>query len=232
MEKPQKKLIIAIDGYSSCGKSTIAKDLAMKIGYTYIDSGAMYRVITLFSLRNNLINNDIVDQSALKEQIHKVTISFKYNQQKKRHETFMNGELVEDQIRSLEISNHVSAIAKIRFVREKLVALQREMSKGGAVIMDGRDIGTVVFPNADLKIFMTAQCEVRAMRRYKELTAKGDNITLEEIQENVKKRDYIDENREESPLRQAPDALVLDNSNLTPTQQLEWIIDRVSELES
>lgn len=232
MEKPQKKLIIAIDGYSSCGKSTIAKDLAMKIGYTYIDSGAMYRVITLFSLRNNLINDDIVDQSALKEQIHKVTISFKYNQQKKRHETFMNGELVEDQIRSLEISNHVSAIAKIRFVREKLVALQREMSKGGAVIMDGRDIGTVVFPNADLKIFMTAQSEVRAMRRYKELTAKGDNITLEEIQENVKKRDYIDENREESPLRQAPDALVLDNSNLTPIQQLEWIIDRVSELES
>ncbi|MFA8434521.1 MAG: (d)CMP kinase [Marinifilaceae bacterium] len=231
MNTPQKKLIIAIDGYSSCGKSTVAKDLAKKIGYTYIDSGAMYRVITLYALRNNLITDEIVDEEKLKESLKDISISFQYNQQSQRHETFLNGELVEDEIRTLEVSNNVSAIAKIRFVREKLVTLQREMSEGGAVIMDGRDIGTVVFPNADLKIFMTAAVDVRAMRRYKELAAKNEPITLEEISENVKKRDYIDENREESPLRKAEDAIILDNSYMTPEEQLDWIVEKMNEIQ-
>jgi len=231
MNTPPKKLIIAIDGHSSCGKSTVAKDLAKKIGYTYIDSGAMYRGITLYALRNDLIIDEIADEEKLKNILEKIVISFQYNQELQRHETFLNGELVEDKIRSLEVSNNVSAIAKIRFVREKMVALQREMSKGGAVIMDGRDIGTVVFPNADLKIFMTAEVEVRAMRRYKELAAKNESITLEEISENVKKRDFIDENRAESPLRKAEDAIILDNSYMTPEEQLDWIVEKMNEIQ-
>lgn len=201
MKISEKKLIIAIDGHSSCGKSTVAKDLAKKINYTYIDSGAMYRVVTLFAMRNNLVNNDKVDENKLSHLIDQISISFKYNTEKQRHETFLNGELVEDEIRSLEVSNNVSLIAKIKFVREKMVAFQRELSKDGGIIMDGRDIGTVVFPNADLKIFMTADVEVRAIRRYKELKDKGEQVSLDDIRENVKKRDFIDENRDESPLK-------------------------------
>jgi cytidylate kinase len=230
MNTIEKKLIIAIDGHSSCGKSTVAKDLAKKINYTYIDSGAMYRVVTLFAMRNDLINNELVDENKLAHIIDQVSISFNYNEEKQRHETFLNGELVEDEIRRLDVSNKVSLIAKIKFVREKMVAFQRELSKEGGVIMDGRDIGTVVFPNAELKIFMTADVEVRAIRRFKELKEKGDDISLEEIRENVKKRDYIDENRDESPLRQAEDAIVLNNSHMTKEEQLEWIVARMNDI--
>lgn len=230
MDISEQKLIIAIDGHSSCGKSTVAKDLAKKINYTYIDSGAMYRVITLFAMRNKLIVNDKVDENKLAHLIDQVSISFKFNKELQRHETFMNGDLVEDEIRTLKVSNNVSLIATIKFVRDKMVALQRELSKAGGVIMDGRDIGTVVFPNAELKIFMTADVEVRAIRRYKELKDKGENISLDDIRENVKKRDYIDENRDESPLRKAEDAIVLNNSNLTPAEQLDWIVERMNEV--
>lgn len=230
MDIPEKKLIIAIDGHSSCGKSTVAKDLAKKIGYLYIDSGAMYRVITLFAMRKHLIVNDQVDERKLADLIDQAHISFQYNTDKQRHETYLNNELVEDDIRRMDVSNQVSLIAKIKFIREKMVAFQRELSKEGGVIMDGRDIGTVVFPDADLKIFMTADVEIRAIRRYKELKVKEENISLDEIRENVKKRDFIDENRDESPLRKADDAIVLNNSNLTPEEQLNWIVDRINEL--
>ncbi|WP_321280236.1 (d)CMP kinase [Marinifilum fragile] len=230
MNISEKKLIIAIDGHSSCGKSTVAKDLAKKINYTYIDSGAMYRVVTLFAMRNALINNDKVDENKLSHLIDQVSISFQYNDEKQRHETYLNGELVEDEIRSLAVSNNVSLIAKIKFVREKMVAFQRELSKEGGVIMDGRDIGTVVFPNADLKIFMTADVEVRAIRRYKELKDKGEEVSLNDIRENVKKRDFIDENRDESPLRKAEDAIVLNNSKLSKEEQLDWIVERMNEV--
>ncbi|MDQ2180553.1 (d)CMP kinase [Marinifilum sp. D714] len=230
MNISEKKLIIAIDGHSSCGKSTVAKDLAKKIEYTYIDSGAMYRVVTLFAMRNALINNEKVDENKLSHLIDQVSISFQYNDEKQRHETYLNGELVEDEIRSLAVSNNVSLIAKIKFVREKMVAFQRELSKEGGVIMDGRDIGTVVFPNAELKIFMTADVEVRAIRRYKELKDKGEEVSLDDIRENVKKRDFIDENRDESPLRKAEDAIVLNNSKLSKEEQLDWIVERMSEV--
>ncbi|MBI9056294.1 MAG: (d)CMP kinase [Labilibaculum sp.] len=230
MDIPEKKLIIAIDGHSSCGKSTVAKDLAKKIGYTYIDSGAMYRVVTLFAMRHNLISEDQVDENKLAHLISEVAISFQYNNEKQRHETYLNGELVEDEIRNMSVSNNVSVIAKIKFVRDKMVAFQRELSKEGGVIMDGRDIGTVVFPNAELKIFMTADVEIRAIRRFKELKEKGEDISLDEIRENVKKRDFIDENRDESPLRKAEDAIILNNSHLTPAEQLDWIVDQMNKV--
>jgi len=231
MNTTKRKLIIAIDGHSSCGKSTMAKDLAKKINYTYIDSGAMYRVITLFAMRHNLIKDDKLDENKLADLIDNINITFSYNDELERHETFMNGELVEDEIRSLDVSNNVSLIATMKFVREKMVALQRKLSEAGAVIMDGRDIGTVVFPNADLKIFMTADVEVRAVRRFKELKGKGDDISLDAIRENVKKRDFIDENRDESPLQKADDAIVLNNSHLTKEEQLEWIVARMAEVQ-
>jgi len=230
MDTPEKKLIIAIDGHSSCGKSTVAKDLAKKIGYIYIDSGAMYRAVTLFALQNNLIYSEKVDENKLVQIIDQVSISFHYNNEKQRYETYLNDELVEDEIRKLEVANNVSMIAKIKFVRKKMVALQHELSKEGGVIMDGRDIGTVVFPNADLKIFMTADVEIRATRRYNELKEKGESISLDEIRENISKRDFIDENRDESPLRKAEDALILNNSHLTPAEQLDWIVDRMNEI--
>ena len=230
MDIPEKKLIIAIDGHSSCGKSTVAKDLAKKIGYTYIDSGAMYRVVTLFAMRHNLISEDQVDENKLAHLISEVAISFQYNNEKQRHETYLNGELVEDEIRNMSVSNNVSVIAKIKFVRDKMVAFQRELSKEGGVIMDGRDIGTVVFPNAELKIFMTADVEIRAIRRFKELKEKVEDISLDEIRENVKKRDFIDENRDESPLKKAEDAIVLNNSHLTPAEQLDWIVDQMNKV--
>ena len=190
----------------------------------------MYRVVTLFAMRNGLVNNDKVDENKLSHLIDQVSISFQYNDSKQRHETYLNGELVEDEIRALDVSNNVSLIAKIKFVREKMVAFQRELSKEGGVIMDGRDIGTVVFPNAELKIFMTADVEVRAIRRYKELKEKGEEVSLDEIRENVKKRDFIDENRDESPLRKADDAIVLNNSNLSKEEQLDWIVEKMKEV--
>ncbi|MBS2213715.1 (d)CMP kinase [Carboxylicivirga mesophila] len=224
-----KKSIIAIDGHSSCGKSTVAKDLAKELGYVYIDTGAMYRSVTLFAMQNGLIQNGNIDEATLKDRLGEINISFKYQPEEKKNEAFLNGVSVEDEIRSLEVSSNVSAISAIGFVRKKLVELQQEMGKEGGIVMDGRDIGTVVFPNADLKLFMTASPEIRAQRRYDELTAKGDMVEFDAILENVKQRDYLDSTREESPLIQAEDAVVLDNSHLNKEEQLEWIIKVLKE---
>ena len=222
-----KKITIAIDGYSSCGKSTMAKALAKKIGYVYVDTGAMYRSVTLFALRNGLFNADgSVKADDLKEMLPQVNVSFKLNATTGLPETYLNGEMVERDIRGMEVSSHVSPIAAIPFVREALVAQQKAMGKEKGVVMDGRDIGTVVFPDAELKIFVTASPEVRAKRRYDELQAKGQPADYDDILKNVQQRDYIDTHREVSPLRQAKDAIVLDNSHMTIEEQDAWLIDK------
>ena len=223
--KDMKKITIAIDGHSSCGKSTMAKDLAKKIGYVYVDTGAMYRAVTLFALRNNLFEEDgAIKVDELEKRMDEIKISFKFNTETQRPDTYLNGELVEKEIRGMEVSNHVSPIAAIGFVREAMVAQQQRMGKKGGIVMDGRDIGTVVFPNAELKVFVTATAEVRAQRRYDELKGKGQEADFEEILKNVQERDYIDSHREVSPLRQAEDALLLDNSNMTIPEQNEWLL--------
>ena len=223
--KDMKKITIAIDGHSSCGKSTMAKDLAKKIGYVYVDTGAMYRAVTLFALRNNLFEEDgAVKVDELEKRMDEIKISFKFNTETQRPDTYLNGELVEKEIRGMEVSNHVSPIAAIGFVRKAMVAQQQRMGKKGGIVMDGRDIGTVVFPNAELKVFVTATAEVRAQRRYDELKGKGQEADYEEILKNVQERDYIDSHREVSPLRQAEDALLLDNSNMTIPEQNEWLL--------
>lgn len=222
-----KKITIAIDGYSSCGKSTMAKALAKKIGYVYVDTGAMYRSVTLFALRNGLFNADgSVKADDLKEMLPQVNVSFKLNAATGLPETYLNGEMVERDIRGMEVSSHVSPIAAIPFVREALVAQQKAMGKEKGVVMDGRDIGTVVFPDAELKIFVTASPEVRAKRRYDELQTKGQPADYDDILKNVQQRDYIDTHREVSPLRQAEDAIVLDNSHMTIEEQDAWLIDK------
>lgn len=220
-----KKITIAIDGHSSCGKSTMAKDLARRIGYVYIDTGAMYRAVTLFAMRHNLIANGQVDAAKLQEEMGNIHISLRLNPETQRPDTYLNGECVEREIRSMEVSRHVSLIAALPFVRSAMVEMQREMGKEKGVVMDGRDIGTVVFPNAELKIFVTASAEVRAQRRYDELTAKGEKCNYEEILENVKERDRIDSTREISPLRQAEDAIVLDNTHMTIPEQENWLME-------
>lgn len=222
----EKKIIIAIDGHSSSGKSTMAKDLAREIGYIYIDTGAMYRAVTLYCLRKGYIQGDKIQEEALKADLDKVDISFRYNAETGRPDTYLNGEKVEKEIRSMEVADKVSLVAALGFVRRSMVAKQQEMGKAKGIVMDGRDIGTVVFPNAELKVFVTASPEVRARRRLEELQAKGEQTTYEEVLANVKKRDYIDSTREESPLRQAPDALVLDNSNMTIPEQKQWLRDK------
>ena len=222
----EKKIIIAIDGHSSRGKSTMAKDLAREIGYIYIDTGAMYRAVTLYCLRKGYIQGDKIQEEALKADLDKVDISFRYNAETGRPDTYLNGEKVEKEIRSMEVADKVSLVAALGFVRRAMVAKQQEMGKAKGIVMDGRDIGTVVFPNAELKVFVTASPEVRARRRLEELQAKGEQTTYEEVLANVKKRDYIDSTREESPLRQAPDALVLDNSNMTIPEQKQWLRDK------
>ncbi|MCR5131421.1 MAG: (d)CMP kinase [Prevotella sp.] len=219
-----KKITIAIDGHSSCGKSTMAKDLARRIGYVYVDTGAMYRAVTLFALRNELFNEDgSVKTEELEPRMSEIAISFKFNPETQKPDTYLNGELVEKEIRSLEVSNHVSPIAAVPFVRTAMVAQQQAMGQEGGIVMDGRDIGTTVFPNAELKVFVTASAEVRAQRRYDELVSKGMPEPFEEILKNVQERDYIDSHREVSPLRQAEDAILLDNSNLTIPEQNEWL---------
>ena len=220
-----KKITIAIDGHSSCGKSTMAKDLARRIGYVYIDTGAMYRAVTLFAMRHNLIANGQVDAAKLQEEMGNIHISLRLNPETQRPDTYLNGECVEREIRTMEVSRHVSLIAALPFVRSAMVEMQREMGKEKGVVMDGRDIGTVVFPHADLKIFVTASAEVRAQRRYDELTAKGEKCNYEEILENVKERDRIDSTRETSPLRQAEDAIVLDNTHMTIPEQENWLME-------
>ncbi len=220
-----KKIIIAIDGYSSCGKSTMARALAKKIGYIYIDTGAMYRAVTLFCLENNLISQDSIDSPALEKQISGIKISFTINSETGGIITHLNGRNVEDRIRSLDVSQNVSQVAAIPFVREALTAQQREMGVAKGIVMDGRDIGSTVFPNAELKIFVTASPEVRAKRRYDELIKKGDQVDFNDILQNVKQRDYIDTHREVSPLVKADDAIVLDNSALSIAEQDEWLLE-------
>lgn len=221
-----KKITIAIDGFSSCGKSTMAKDLAHEIGYIYIDSGAMYRAVTLYSIENGIFHADRIDTEKLKKQIGDIRISFRLNPETGRPDTYLNGANVESKIRTMEVSSRVSPIAALDLVREAMVAQQQEMGKSKGIVMDGRDIGTTVFPDAELKIFVTATPEIRAQRRYDELKAKGEEACFDEILENVKQRDYIDQNREVSPLRRADDALLLDNSHMTIFQQKEWLTEQ------
>lgn len=218
-----KKIIIAIDGFSSCGKSTMAKSLAHNIGYLYFDSGAMYRAVALYCLRNNLIEGDKIDTEKLREQMDNIKITFEADPATKNSVTLLNGVNVEHEIRSLEVSRMVSQVAALDFVRSEMVEQQRNMGKQKGIVMDGRDIGTTVFPDAELKIFVTASAEVRAQRRYDELKARGDNPDYNEILENVQLRDHIDQTREVSPLKKADDALLLDNSNMTREEQEEWL---------
>lgn len=225
-----RKITIAIDGYSSCGKSTMAKDLAREIGYIYVDTGAMYRSVTLFAMRNSLFDEDgSIKTDELKSRMNEINISFKLNSETGRPDTYLNGELVEKEIRTMEVSANVSKIAALPFVREALVAQQQAMGKEKGIIMDGRDIGTVVFPDAELKIFVTASAEVRAQRRYDELKAKGMPADFDDILKNVKERDYIDSHRETSPLRMADDALELDNSHMTIEEQKAWLMAHYKE---
>lgn len=219
-----KKITIAIDGFSSCGKSTMAKDLAREIGYIYIDSGAMYRAVTLYAIRQGLFNGKEIDTERLKAEIAGLQIAFRLDPETQRPRTMLNGEDVEEEIRTMEVSSRVSPIAALDFVRTALVALQQEMGKAKGIVMDGRDIGTTVFPDAELKIFVTASAEIRAERRYKELMEKGMEADFEEILANVKERDHIDQTRAVSPLRRADDALLLDNSQLTIAEQKAWLI--------
>lgn len=217
-----KRIIIAIDGYSSCGKSTFAKAIAARLGYIFIDTGAMYRAVTLYALEHGAIESCIANESKIEAMLGDININFRFNPERGASDIYVNGDMVEGKIRTIEVSNCVSAVSSIGAVRSKLVAMQQEMGRQGGVVMDGRDIGTVVFPDAELKIYMTADPMVRAERRYKELTAKGDNVSLEEIYENVVSRDHADMTRAISPLRKADDAIVLDNSHMSVEEQMAW----------
>ena len=224
-----KKIIIAIDGHSSCGKSTMAKSLAQSLGYTYIDSGAMYRVVTLYALRNGLIKNGVPDIKKVIAELKNINITFQWDEKTGRNTTYVNSENVEEEIRRLEVSQNGSPISTIAEVRSEMVRQQRENGKNKGIVMDGRDIGTVVFPDAELKIFMTASPEIRAQRRFLELKEKGLEVDFDEILKNVEGRDKIDSTREVSPLKKADDALVLDNSNLNREEQLKWTLEKVKE---
>lgn len=222
-----KKITIAIDGFSSCGKSTMAKDLAREVGYIYVDTGAMYRSVTLYALRNGFFADDnSIDTEGLEKEMENIKISFQLNPETGKPDTYLNGECVEKEIRSMEVSTRVSPIATLPFVRTALVAQQQRMGQDKGIVMDGRDIGTTVFPDAELKIYVTASAEVRAQRRYDELVAKGMPADFEDILKNVKERDYIDSHREVSPLRKADDALELDNSNMTIAEQKQWLMEQ------
>ena len=226
-----EKIIIAIDGFSSCGKSTMAKDLAHELGYIYVDTGAMYRCVALYALQHKLFLKDgEINIPELEAAMPNINISFKLNKETGRPDTYLNNENVENKIRTMEVSSHVSSIAAIPFVREALVAQQQKMGKDKGIVMDGRDIGTVVFPNAELKIFVTASPEVRAQRRYDELMEKGMEADFNEILENVKQRDYIDSHRDVSPLRKADDAIELDNSNISIEEQKQWLIKQYKRM--
>jgi cytidylate kinase len=226
----QKKINIAIDGFSSCGKSTMAKDIAKELKYLYLDTGAMYRTVTLYAIRNKIISKTHFDKKTLINELNNIEISFKYNSKDLKSDIFLNGENVENQIRSLEVSNLVSEISQLPEVRKKMVKQQQQIAKNKGVVMDGRDIGTVVLTDAELKIFMIADAKVRAERRYKELVEKGDNVSLEDIIENINKRDYLDQNRKESPLKQAQDAVVLDNTHVTQEEQFQVVLGLVNKI--
>lgn len=227
-----RKITIAIDGFSSCGKSTMAKDLAREISYIYIDSGAMYRAVTLYCIENGLLHDGQIDVEKLRNEIDNLHITFRPNAETNRPDTYLNGMNVESKIRTMEVSSHVSPVAALDFVREAMVKQQQAMGRQKGIVMDGRDIGTTVFPDAELKIFVTASPEIRAQRRYDELKAKGQAVNFDEILENVKQRDYIDQHREVSPLRKADDALLLDNSHLTIEQQKEWLAEQFARVAS
>ena len=224
------KITIAIDGYSSCGKSTIAKALASELGYKYVDTGAMYRAVTLYCIRKGWIKRGKVNTEKLIANLNKIHVFFRYNPEIKSSETYLNNENIEKEIRKMEVSEYVSQVSAIKEVRRKLVALQQEMGKDKGVIMDGRDIGTVVFPDADLKIFMLADPEVRAYRRYDEFTSKGIKVTLDEVKQNLSQRDYDDTHRKDNPLKQADDAIVLDNTDLNKQQQLDFVLKLIKDL--
>ncbi|MDD6593451.1 MAG: (d)CMP kinase [Bacteroidales bacterium] len=225
-----KKIIVAIDGHSSCGKSTMAKSLAAQVGYIYVDTGAMYRAVTLFAMRQGLFDaQGQPDAARLEALVPKIEVSFRLDPDTHLPLVCLNGEVVEEEVRTLEVSSHVSAIAALPFVREALTRQQQRMGEEKGIVMDGRDIGTVVFPQAELKVFVTASAEVRAQRRFLELTAKGQAVAFEDILRNVQERDYIDSHREVAPLRQADDALVLDNSEMTREEQMQWLLDRFEE---
>ena len=225
-----KRIIIAIDGFSSCGKSTMAKDLAREIGYIYVDTGAMYRSVTLYALRHGMFRADgSIDTGALEAAMPEIRITFKLNKETGRPDTYVNGELVEKDIRTMEVSSKVSPIAALPFVRKALVEQQQMMGREKGIVMDGRDIGTAVFPDAELKVFVTASAEVRAQRRYDELKAKGMEADYASILKNVEERDYIDSHREVSPLRKADDAVELDNSHMTIAEQKQWLREKFEE---
>jgi cytidylate kinase len=229
MFKPNLPIIIAIDGHSSCGKSSFAKAIAQTLNYLYIDSGAMYRAVTLFAMRQGLIQSGQINTLLLEQALDKIDIDFRLNTEHNKYETFLNGENIEEDIRGMDVSGNVSAISKIKKVRERLVAIQQKFGKNKGIIMDGRDIGTVVYPNAEVKIFMTASIEIRAQRRFAELQQKGFKTNPEEVKKNLAQRDEMDQNRKESPLKPAHDAIILDNSNLTPDEQLMWFDNLLAE---
>jgi len=225
-----KKITIAIDGYSSTGKSTLAKQLAKHLSYVYVDSGAMYRAITLFAMQNGYINSDAFDKQTLINSLQNITLHFEFNSELGFAEMFLNGINVEKEIRTINVSNFVSKIAEVSEVRTKLVEQQQEMGKNKGIVMDGRDIGTVVFPNAELKIFMTASPETRAQRRYEELQSKGDTVSYEEVLKNVQERDYIDTHRTDSPLVIADNAIEIDNSHLTREEQFATVLELANDV--
>lgn len=225
------KIVIAIDGFSSCGKSTFAREIAAKLGYIFIDTGAMYRAVTLYAIEKGAIESGILNTKKLIELLDKIDISFRFNPQRGASDIYVNGEYSEGKIRTIEVSNLVSAVSSVEQVRSKLVALQQIMGQSRGVVMDGRDIGTVVFPDAELKIFMTADPKVRAKRRYDELSAKGQSVSMDEIEENIRSRDQMDQTRAISPLRKADDAVVLDNSTMSVEDQMNWVMDLLSKIE-
>ena len=220
--KQSKKIVIAVDGFSSCGKSTFAKMVAAHLGYIFIDTGAMYRAVTLWAIENDCVQNGILDEDKLVANLENIHIDFRFNPDRGASDIYVGGEWVEGKIRTITVSNLVSAVSAIGEVRARLVAMQQEMGRDKGVVMDGRDIGTVVFPNAELKIFMTADPEVRADRRYQELLAKGEEVSREEIVENIRHRDHLDQTRAISPLRKADDAIVLDNGGMTLEEEMKW----------
>ena len=224
------KIIIAIDGYSSCGKSTLAKQIAKELNYIYIDTGAMYRAVTLYALRNHILNEGHLDVNKLIASLSDIKVSFSYNATTNRSETFLNGENIEEEIRGMTVSDHVSKIAQVKEVRTKMVEIQRELGKQKGLVMDGRDIGSVVFPDAELKIFMTADYQVRAKRRYDELKAKGIDISFEDVVKNINSRDMNDTSRVENPLIKAQDAIVIDNSQISQNEQLKMALDYVYDI--
>ncbi len=220
--KPNRKIVIAVDGFSSCGKSTFAKMVAARLGYIFIDTGAMYRAVTLYAIENGCVENGILNEERLVASLDDIRIDFRFNPDRGASDIYVNGQWVEGKIRTITVSNLVSSVSAIGQVRERLVAMQQEMGREKGVVMDGRDIGTVVFPNAELKIFMTADPEVRAERRYRELLAKGEEVSRQEIIENIRQRDHLDQSRAISPLRKADDAIVLDNGGMTLEDEMEW----------